>query len=47
MPDAVGCEPQAGGYEPPVLIELGDFFMLTSSPGGFIHFDGWGRYGHA
>jgi len=36
MRDAGGYEPHAGGYEPPVLIELGGFFALTSGqPVGF------------
>jgi hypothetical protein len=30
MRDAGGCEPHPDGYEPPVLIELGGFFALTS-----------------
>jgi hypothetical protein len=34
MRDAVDCEPHADGYEPPVLIELGDFFALTSGFSG-------------
>jgi len=34
MRDASGCEPHPDGYEPPVLIELGDFFALTSATVG-------------
>ena len=34
MRDAGGCELLTDGYEPPVLIELGGFFALTSGTVG-------------
>ncbi len=34
---------EAGGYEAPMLIELGAFFALTSAPSGAC-VDGFGGY---